>query len=110
MVDHRAISQEEAMNVLGFQPPYNEIRFGPFTGNKTLLKWFQTLNQYYKVQGKSFFSYYPKKTVGKTPNSVYEEVKTGILENCATENSRNPIKNDSFHLPLLQSLYCHYWI
>jgi hypothetical protein len=32
------ISQEQALHVLGFQLPFEKIRFGPFTGNMTLLK------------------------------------------------------------------------
>jgi len=45
------ISQEEAMVFLGFQPPFNEINFTPFTGTGTLLKWFETLNRHYNVKG-----------------------------------------------------------
>ena len=33
------LTQEEALSVLGFQPPYGEIRFGPFTGNATLMRY-----------------------------------------------------------------------
>jgi len=33
------ITQEEALTVLGFQPPFGEIRFGPFTGNATVMRW-----------------------------------------------------------------------
>ena len=32
------ISQEEALLLLGFKPPFGEIRFGPFTGNMTLMR------------------------------------------------------------------------
>ena len=35
----RPISQEEALLVLGFVPPFGEIRFGPFTGNQTLMRY-----------------------------------------------------------------------
>jgi len=31
------ISTEEALEVLGFKPPYNEVSFGSFTGNDTLI-------------------------------------------------------------------------
>ncbi|CAJ0948910.1 unnamed protein product [Ranitomeya imitator] len=31
------LTQEEALHILGFQPPFEEIRFGPFTGNTTLM-------------------------------------------------------------------------
>ena len=33
------LTQEEALSILGFQPPYGEIRFGPFTGNATLMRY-----------------------------------------------------------------------
>ena len=33
------ITQEEAMTTLAFKPPFGEIRFGPFTGNATLMRY-----------------------------------------------------------------------
>lgn len=33
------ITQEEALHILGFQPPFEDIRFGPFTGNTTLMRY-----------------------------------------------------------------------
>ncbi|XP_048453495.1 basic immunoglobulin-like variable motif-containing protein isoform X1 [Rhincodon typus] len=32
------ITQEEALHILGFHQPYEDIRFGPFTGNATLMR------------------------------------------------------------------------
>jgi len=32
------ITQEEALEVLGFSPPFGDIRFGPFTGNVTVMR------------------------------------------------------------------------
>lgn len=32
------LSQEEALHILGFQPPFEDIKFGPFTGNATLMR------------------------------------------------------------------------
>ena len=32
------LTQEEALRILGFQPPFGDIRFGPFTGNATLMR------------------------------------------------------------------------
>lgn len=43
------ISQEEALHILGFQPPFEEIKFGPFTGNATLMR-------YTKLLVKSFYT------------------------------------------------------
>lgn len=37
------ISQEEALHILGFQPPFEEIKFGPFTGNATLMRYTELL-------------------------------------------------------------------
>ena len=33
------ITQEEALLILGFVPPFGEIKFGSFTGNKTLMRY-----------------------------------------------------------------------
>ncbi len=32
------ITQEQALLILGFDPPFSDIKFGPFTGNKTLMR------------------------------------------------------------------------
>ncbi|XP_015753399.1 PREDICTED: uncharacterized protein LOC107333151 [Acropora digitifera] len=34
----KPLIQEEALTILGFKPPFGEIRFGPFTGNATLMR------------------------------------------------------------------------
>jgi hypothetical protein len=34
----KPLSQEEALKILGFDEPFDYIRFGPFTGNSTLMK------------------------------------------------------------------------
>ena len=57
------------MNILGFKEPYNEIRFGPFTGNGTLIKWFTVLNEKFAVNGNASIFYKPvgkNKTFGMT--------------------------------------------
>ncbi|TNV72832.1 hypothetical protein FGO68_gene3150 [Halteria grandinella] len=46
---HNPISTEEALEVLGFKPPYQSVQFGSFTGNDTLIQWFGLLNKYYKL-------------------------------------------------------------
>jgi len=33
------ITQEEALGILGFNPPFGDIRFGPFTGNVTVMRY-----------------------------------------------------------------------
>lgn len=45
------ISTEEALEVLGFKPPYNNVSFGDFTGNDTLIQWYGLLNRKYGVRG-----------------------------------------------------------
>jgi hypothetical protein len=44
---HRPISTEEALEVLGFKPPYSNFDFGSFTGNDTLIQWFALLCKFY---------------------------------------------------------------
>jgi len=52
-----ALSQEEALKILGFTEPFDSIRFGPFTGNVTVMQWFHELNSHFSLFGKarSFF-------------------------------------------------------
>jgi hypothetical protein len=45
------ISTEEALEILGFKPPYQNFDFGSFTGNDTLIQWFNLLNKYFKIKG-----------------------------------------------------------
>ena len=55
--NHRPISTEEALEVLGFKPPYTDVKFGSFTGNDTLIQWFGLLNRYFKVIGEAKICY-----------------------------------------------------
>ncbi|XP_061636164.1 basic immunoglobulin-like variable motif-containing protein isoform X2 [Phyllopteryx taeniolatus] len=32
------VSQEETLHILGYRPPFDDIKFGPFTGNATLMR------------------------------------------------------------------------
>jgi len=32
------LTQEEALKILGYDEPFDGIRFGPFTGNGTLMR------------------------------------------------------------------------
>ena len=32
------LTQEEALQILGYHPPFGEIKFGSFTGNLTLMR------------------------------------------------------------------------
>lgn len=87
------ITQEEALHILGFHPPFEEIKFGPFTGNATLMRyvgplvkpffgfestemsvcssyrWFRQINDNFRVRGCSYILYKPHgkhKTAGET--------------------------------------------
>ena len=51
------ISTEEALEVLGFKPPYNGVSFGSFTGNDTLILWFNLLNKYFGTSGQARISF-----------------------------------------------------
>lgn len=48
------ITQEEALHILGFQPPFEDIRFGPFTGNTTLMRYEALTYRLYLVSSSSF--------------------------------------------------------
>lgn len=43
------ISQEEALHILGYQPPFEEIKFGPFTGNATLMRYAGHIGLFYDI-------------------------------------------------------------
>uniref|UniRef100_A0A3Q2C8Q0 Basic, immunoglobulin-like variable motif containing n=1 Tax=Cyprinodon variegatus TaxID=28743 RepID=A0A3Q2C8Q0_CYPVA len=63
------ISQEEALHILGFQPPFEDIKFGPFTGNATLMQ----INDNFRVRGCSYILYKPHgkhKTAGETEGAL----------------------------------------
>ena len=56
------VTQEQALKILGFSPPWSNIAFGLFTGNRTLLRWFHVLNKYFGVKGTSstYLKFYGK--------------------------------------------------
>lgn len=60
------LTQDKALTILGFKPPFDEIRFGPFTGNKTITKWFNALCKHFNVKGKARIMYKPKGSKNKT--------------------------------------------
>ncbi|KAI0209843.1 Basic immunoglobulin-like variable motif-containing protein [Lamellibrachia satsuma] len=78
---HQPITQEEALTLLGFQQPYGDIKFGPFTGNNTLLMWFRAINRYYGVRGRGFYLYKPhgkNRTAGMTSQDALAQLKKGL--------------------------------
>ncbi|XP_027413736.1 DNA repair protein complementing XP-G cells isoform X4 [Bos indicus x Bos taurus] len=77
------ISQEEALHILGFQPPFEDIRFGPFTGNTTLMRWFRQINDHFRVKGCSYVLYKPhgkNKTAGETASGALSKLTHGLKD------------------------------
>ncbi|XP_054876127.1 basic immunoglobulin-like variable motif-containing protein isoform X2 [Poeciliopsis prolifica] len=77
------ISQEEALHILGFQPPFEDIKFGPFTGNATLMRWFRQLNDNFRVRGCSYILYKPHgkhKTAGETAEGALLKLTQGLKD------------------------------
>ncbi|MEE6470751.1 hypothetical protein FKM82_009057 [Ascaphus truei] len=77
------ITQEEALHILGFQPPFEEIRFGPFTGNTTLMRWFRQINDHFHVKGCSYVLYKPhgkNKTAGESAVGALAKLTQGLKD------------------------------
>lgn len=77
------ISQEEALHILGFQPPFEDIKFGPFTGNATLMRWFRQINDNFRVRGCSYILYKPHgkhKTAGETAEGALMKLTQGLKD------------------------------
>ncbi|XP_063809281.1 basic immunoglobulin-like variable motif-containing protein [Pseudophryne corroboree] len=77
------ITQEEALHILGFQPPFEEIRFGPFTGNTTLMRWFKQMNDHFHVKGCSYMLYKPhgkNKTAGESAVGALSKLTQGLKD------------------------------
>nr|XP_043900646.1 basic immunoglobulin-like variable motif-containing protein isoform X1 [Solea senegalensis] len=77
------LSQEEALHILGFQPPFEEIKFGPFTGNATLMRWFRQINDHFRVRGCSYILYKPHgkhKTAGETAEGALTKLTQGLKD------------------------------
>lgn len=69
--------------MLGFQPPFSKISFGPFTGNSTLVYWFKLLNAYFGIKNgraRVFWKMHGKnRTIGIEPDSALSSLKEGLL-------------------------------
>ncbi|XP_058885480.1 DNA excision repair protein ERCC-5 homolog isoform X2 [Acipenser ruthenus] len=77
------ITQEEALLILGFQPPFEEIKFGPFTGNATLMRWFRQINDNFRVRGCSYILYKPhgkNRTAGETAEGALLKLTRGLQD------------------------------
>ncbi|XP_006846738.1 PREDICTED: DNA repair protein complementing XP-G cells-like isoform X1 [Chrysochloris asiatica] len=121
------ITQEEALHILGFQPPFEDIRFGPFTGNTTLMRWFRQINDHFHVKGCSYVLYKPhgkNKTAGETASGALSKLTRGLKDEslayiyhcqnhyfCPIGFEATPVKaNKAFSRGPLSSQEVEYWI
>lgn len=79
------LTQEKALVILGIEPPFSTIRFGPFTGNSTLISWFNRLLAHFRVSGQARICW---KLYGrdKTEGVTREQAFTMLCEGLATDN------------------------
>ncbi|KAK2953779.1 putative cob(I)alamin adenosyltransferase [Blattamonas nauphoetae] len=76
------ITTEQAMTILGFRPPFSEIKFGKTTGNATLMRWFSKLCLYFGQKGRSNYLWKAlgsKQTLGKGEEDALRETKNAIM-------------------------------
>ncbi|XP_062910959.1 DNA excision repair protein ERCC-5 [Mobula hypostoma] len=77
------ITQEEALHILGFRQPFEDIKFGPFTGNATLMRWFRQLNEHFHMRGCSYVLYKPhgkNRTAGETAEGALLKLTQGLKD------------------------------
>ena len=75
------LSQEEAMTLVGMQPPFETIKWGPFTGNTTLMRWFHVINKAKGVTGKAHYFFKAHghgRTIGLEPEVALGMLKDGL--------------------------------
>ena len=76
------LTQEQALGILGFEPDFEEIRFGPFSGNSSILRWFGQLCKHFGVKGSARIFYKPRgsKNVTSefTPKTAWTALKSGL--------------------------------
>ncbi|XP_074048101.1 basic immunoglobulin-like variable motif-containing protein isoform X4 [Macrotis lagotis] len=121
------VTQEEALHILGFQPPFEDIRFGPFTGNTTLMRWFRQINDHFHVKGCSYVLYKPhgkNKTAGETASGALSKLTHGLKDDslayiyhcqnhyfCPIGFEATPIKaNKAYSRSHLLQQEVEYWI
>ena len=76
------LTQEQALEILGFAQPFDEIRFGPFSGNSSILRWFNILCKHFGVKGQARIFYKPNGsknvTSEHTPKTAFKALKQGL--------------------------------
>jgi hypothetical protein len=93
-------SQEELMSILGFEPPFGEIAWGPFTGNSTLIRWFHALNRHFGLRGRAHILY-KAHGHGKTTHLYPDNTAALVAVKAAL---RDP------HCALIYHCYNHYMV
>jgi len=77
------MTQDQALEILGFVQPFDEIRFGPFSGNTSILRWFNMLCKHFGLKGQARIFYKPRgsKNVTQefTPSTAWNALKTGLM-------------------------------
>ena len=78
------LTQETALDILGFKPPFDEIRFGPFSGNSSVVSNFNRICKYFGVRGSARIFYKPKGskniTSEFTPKTALKALKAGLQQ------------------------------
>ena len=77
------LCQEKALIALGIEPPFHNIRFGPFTGNNTLINWFNMLNMSFNIKGTArvFWKLHGKdRTEGVTKEEALKKLTEGLKD------------------------------
>jgi hypothetical protein len=75
------LSQEKALTIVGLEPPYTDMRFGSFTGNKTLILWFKALCLHHEVKGNARFLWKlhgKSRTIGIDSDQAFELLANGL--------------------------------
>uniref|UniRef100_A0A8D0GME3 Basic, immunoglobulin-like variable motif containing n=1 Tax=Sphenodon punctatus TaxID=8508 RepID=A0A8D0GME3_SPHPU len=120
------VTQEEALHILGFQPPFEDIRFGPFTGNTTLMRWFRQINDHFHVKGYSYFLYKPhgkNNTAGESAAGALAKLTQGLKDEsmayiyhcqnhyfCPIGFEATPVKPSKAYRGRLLQQEVEYWI
>ena len=75
------VSVEEALELVGFKPPYFGVKFGTFTSNKLLIEYFTKLNEKFGVSGSAHIFYKPsgrEDTTSQSSDEALMSLKEGL--------------------------------
>ena len=80
-IGHVASAIALALTIIGIEPPYNDISFGAFTGNNTLIDWFNRLTMHFGLKGRARISWKlhgKNRTLGIDKEQALEELCKGL--------------------------------